>query len=118
MEYAIYVNALKLYGYHGVYEQERTVGNVFIYDVRVDYDFSEAALNDDLEGSINYAGIVEVIRQVNDKPSRLLENVAWRLCRSLKDTWPGITGGSIKIAKPAPPIAGIEADSVAVSISF
>lgn len=114
----IQVNGLRLRGYHGVFEQETRVGNIFSYDVDVTVPWLEAAGTDDICLTLSYADIVETVREVNSTPSRLLEHVAWRLHEALIGKWPQITGGYIKVAKIKPPIAGSELDNAAVVIDW
>lgn len=114
----IQVNGLRLRGYHGVFEQETRVGNIFSYDVDVAVPWIEAAGTDDIELTLSYADIVETVREVNSEPSRLLEHVAWRLHKALVGKWPQITGGHLRVAKIKPPIAGSELDDAAVVIDW
>lgn len=114
----IQVNGLRLRGYHGVFEQETRVGNIFSYDVDVTVPWLEAAGTDNIELTLSYADIVEVVRQVNSSPSRLLEHVACRLHKALVEKWPQITAGYVRVAKIKPPIAGSELDSAAVVIDW
>lgn len=108
MKTSIVIESLRLLGHHGVTEQERTVGNDFIYDVRIEYPFASAAENDDLDGTVNYAVIVDIIKEVNNLPSKLLENIAWRLKNALEERISGITSGTIRVSKPNPPIPSTE----------
>lgn len=114
----IQVNGLRLRGYHGVFEQETRVGNIFSYDVDVAVPWLEAAGTDDIELTLSYADIVEVVREVNSSPSRLLEHVAFRLRKALVEKWPQITAGYVRVAKIKPPIACSELDSAAVVIDW
>lgn len=114
----IQVNGLKLRGYHGVLEQERRIGNIFIYDVEVAVPWIAAADADDITLTLSYADIVTVVREVNSEPSQLLEHVAYRLHKALVDSFPQITGGTIRVIKIKPPIAATELDSAAVVITW
>lgn len=103
-------------GFHGVMEQERRVGNEFVYDIVISYDFSRGAVNDDLDGTLNYAEAVDVVKEVNAIPSKLLENVAWRLNEALRERFPAITSLEIKVTKPWPPIPNAQLAGVSVSL--
>lgn len=111
----IIVNGLRLRGYHGVLDQEHRCGNHFVFDLSIEYDFHIAAMRDDIDATINYAEVVEIIESVNAIPSRLLENVAYRLNQSLRERWPDIGRLDMKISKPNPPI-GADLGEVAVSL--
>lgn len=113
----IEVNQLRLYAYHGVMAQERIVGNEYEVTVHVGYPIEEAMAGDDLEHTLNYAHIVEIVKDVMAQPSQLLEHVAGRLRMALIEEFPLINGGMIRIAKITPPIP-VQLQSVAVKIRW
>lgn len=117
MKCSIEINGLRLFALHGVMEQERLVGNLFEVTVEIFYPFQQAVKEDNLEGTLNYAAAVDVIRSEMEIPSLTLEHVAGRICRTLMEKFPLIEGGSVKITKLTPPIAA-ELDGVAVKISW
>lgn len=111
----IRISRLQLYGYHGVLDQERRVGARFEVSAALDYPVPEApALSDTLD----YARAVEVIRSAFSEPTELLETVAQRLRRALESEWPAIRGGSVTVAKVAPPIGGAVLESVSVTLDW
>lgn len=118
METTIYIKQLKLFGHHGVSKQERMIGNEFFVDVEIKYPFIKACLTDSVTDTINYAEVIEIIREVNRTPSSLLEHFAWRIREALCKTFPSISSGKITVAKPFPPIPGTETDRVAISIEW
>ena len=50
----IKINGIKLYGYHGVLQAERDIGQYFIVDVVLYVDLEAARKSDDLTDTINY----------------------------------------------------------------
>lgn len=114
----IEVCGLRLWCYHGVMEQERTVGNDFLVDVSLECRVGDSALCDDeISGTVNYADVVDEIKREMAVPSRLLEHVAWRTAMALRHRFPAIEGGTIRVTKLTPPIAA-RLGSVAVSLRF
>ena len=114
----IRVDRLKISAFHGVFPQERLIGNEFVVSVEILYPISNAAVNDDINGTVNYADVVEIIRDEMSRPSQLLENVAWRIARSLRANWPDIVEGTVTVAKPTPPIPSTQLDSVSVIVNI
>lgn len=55
----IHLKGLKLYAFHGVLPQENKVGAEYTIDLRLKTDFTQAAENDRLEGTINYAHVLK-----------------------------------------------------------
>ena len=63
----IHLNGLKLYAYHGVFPQENRIGAEYTLNLRLKTDFSHAAENDCLEGTVNY-GLLLVGKGVEVAP--------------------------------------------------
>lgn len=114
----IQVNGLQLKGFHGVLEQEMRVGNIFSFDVDVEVPWLDAANSDEIQLTVSYADIVLLIKSVNNTPSRLLEHLAHRIYRALIESYPSITGGTVKVAKIKPPIAGAQLENASVVLSW
>lgn len=112
----IYVNQMEFYGYHGVFPEETKLGQRFIVDVIVETDLAKAGHSDDLEDSINYGEIFEVVQGiVEGKPFKLLEAIAERITVELLARFSTIQTCTVKVIKPNPPIPG-HYQSVAVEI--
>ncbi|MCM1291787.1 MAG: dihydroneopterin aldolase [Prevotella sp.] len=105
--YEISLEHIELQGNHGVFEQERKVGNNFIVDLKVTVSLPESILEDSLKDTISYADLYNVLLNEFKIPSKLLEHVCVRIEHKLKQRWPNIQSGEIKIIKRQPPIAGI-----------
>lgn len=103
----ITIDSLIIHARHGVLEQERRVGNDFIVDIELDVPCAVSAEEtDDLNDTVNYAEIVEIVRSQMMEPSKLLEHVAGRIRRKICERYPTlVSGGSITIKKPTPPIS-------------
>lgn len=111
---SIILDNLKFYAYHGVLEQERKVGGEYSVDVRLDVKNAENAIyNDELEGTINYADVYNLIKAEMQEPSSLLEHIAGRIVEKLFCKFPTIEFAEIKICKRNPPM---EADCDGASI--
>lgn len=100
----IEINNLRVYAYHGVLEQERKVGNYFEVSLCIDYPFERALTSDDLNDTLNYAAVCDLVVEEMAIPSELLEHVAGRIIRRLQMEYSDIIGGCITIAKLNPPI--------------
>lgn len=100
----IEIKGLEVWARHGVMEQEREVGNMFRVDVALTADLSAAMMSDSVDDTINYALIVELVKQEMAVPSRLLENIVGRIKTAILRSFPAVTGGSVTVAKIVPPI--------------
>lgn len=115
----IIIKNLLIQAAHGVMEQERRVGNTFRINLSVSVpEASKAGISDHLEHTINYAEMVEIIRQSMSQPRALLEAAGEDIIRKLKETYgERISNGTLSIEKLAPPIPA-EMESVGVIIDF
>jgi 7,8-dihydroneopterin aldolase/epimerase/oxygenase len=69
------LEGLEIFGLHGVTEEERGMGQAFLYDVRL--EVSDAALSDRLEDAVDYDEVAAVVRSVSDgRQFHLLEALA------------------------------------------
>jgi len=102
----IELKELRLYAYHGVLPQETVVGNQFIVNTTITAPLGNAIEEDELEDTINYASVYQIIEQEMRIPSKLLEHVAGRILRSLKEAFPQITALEISVSKLNPPLGG------------
>lgn len=103
---SIELDRIRLYAYHGVFEQERLVGNMFEVSLRVEYPFEAAMKSDNLNDTVSYTRLYEIIKSEMKIPSELLENVAYRIIQSVTVEYRDIVHGNIKITKITPPIPG------------
>ncbi|MDR1883619.1 MAG: dihydroneopterin aldolase [Prevotella sp.] len=113
MKSFILLENLVFYANHGVFEQEATVGNVYVVNLRIEADLERASLSDDLGDTISYADIYEDVKREMMIPSKLLEHVAKRIICRLKDSFPRIESIEIKLSKRNPPI-GAQLDYASV----
>lgn len=114
----IELKGLVFHSYHGVMEQERLIGNQYTIDIQLLTDFSKAFESDNLEDTINYAQVYELIKQEMEIPSCLLEHVAGRIINRIKNTFPAIKNIKLRLAKRRPPIEGdIEEAAVVVDMA-
>lgn len=99
----IYLKNVRFHAYHGVLEQERTVGNDYVVNIVVDYPFAHALETDDLTDTINYAEVYRLVAEEMAIPSQLLEHVAGRIGKRLFTEMPSIEELDIAITKQNPP---------------
>lgn len=101
----IRLNELHFYAHHGVDKQETEVGAWFTVDVKLKIQSVSSALqNDDLEGTVNYAGVYEVIREVMKQPSKLIEHAAGRILEALFSRFSQVEAIELCLQKDNPPM--------------
>lgn len=113
----IYVNQMMFYGYHGVFEEEKKLGQRFYVDVVIDINLQEAGVSGDLQKTINYKEIYDIARDIVEGPSQdLIESVGEKIASALLLRYHAILHCKITVTKPDPPIQGYYS-SVAVEIN-
>ena len=113
--YKIIVEDLSLIGFHGVFKEEKKLGNTFIFNLEVQAPWEESLENDSLDESIDYAKLVEIIIEENSLHSNLLENLANRIVRRIYTEFASVLKVKLRLAKKNPPIKA-EIKSISVEI--
>lgn len=106
---------LRFYAYHGVTEQERTVGCEFSVTMRVELPLAESMKSDSLMDTISYADIYKIVNTEMLTSSKLVENVAWRIASAVCDAYPQVKSVELKILKVNPPM-GASCDGAGVEL--
>jgi dihydroneopterin aldolase len=66
---------LRIFGRHGVHEEERERGQDFVFDVEL--EVGERGTSDRLEDAVDYVAVAEAVREVSDaRQYALLEALA------------------------------------------
>ena len=113
----ILLKDLKIFAYHGVLPQERVVGAYYILNITLDTDFSQAMDTDELDATVSYADVFEVVKAEMAVPSRLLEHVAGRITTALFTRFPAVTAIHLEIIKENPPM-GADCRGAGVSVTL
>lgn len=97
---------LRFYAYHGVLPQETIIGNNFEVNLKIETDFTQAMQSDDVNDTLNYATIYDLIKKEMQIPSKLLEHLAGRIYFKLKENFPEAKISELRVAKMNPPVDG------------
>ncbi|MQN11873.1 dihydroneopterin aldolase [Prevotella copri] len=115
MSSKIYLRNVRFHAFHGVLPQEGIVGNDYLVNLVLDYDFSSAMQTDELQGTLNYAEVYQKVREEMTVPSKLLEHVAGRIAHRLFSDFPEIQKLQLSITKVNPPM-GADSDGAGVEV--
>lgn len=115
MSSKIYLRNVRFHAFHGVLPQEGIVGNDYLVNLALDYDFSSAMKTDDLQGTLNYAEVYQKVREEMAVPSKLLEHVAGRIAHRLFSDFREIQKLQLSITKVNPPM-GADSDGAGVEV--
>jgi len=109
----IEIRGLRVFGHHGVYEQERRDGQVFVVDLTLELDLGPAAHSDALDDTVHYGRLAErVAEAVAQTRFDLIEALAGHLAGlALADA--AVQAVTVRVAKPEAPLDA-QVDEVAV----
>lgn len=115
MQHTIEVNGIKCYAYHGCLPEETSIGGHYLVDVSMNTNFSIAAIDDNLNHTIDYVIVNRIVVEEMQTPSKLIEHVGQRIVNRLKSEVRMIDNLRVKIIKLTPPING-DVNNVAIII--
>ena len=102
----IYLEDVKIYAYHGVLPEENIIGTYYILNLEIHTDLWKAAESDDLNDTISYADINDILHQEMQIKSKLLEHVAGRIINKINKKFSNVSYVKLKLTKTAPPMKG------------
>ena len=111
----IELKGLRFFAEHGMYAEERKVGNQFEIDLEVSFKAPKQTINS-IEQTVNYVEIYRIVEERFSEYRNLLETCAMEICEALHEHFPEIRQISISIKKVNPPITNFTG-SVGVSYS-
>ncbi|MBW1598934.1 dihydroneopterin aldolase [Streptomyces sp. JJ38] len=109
------VRGLRARGYHGVFEHERTEGQLFVVDVDMGVDTRAAAAGDELGKTVHYGVVAEQVHAiVTGEPVDLIETLAQRIADQCL-THEAVHEVEVVVHKPEAPIT-VPFDDVTITI--
>lgn len=106
---------MSFHAYHGCLEHEKTLGNTFIITLTMELDTNNAKLTDELNDTLNYQLVYDVISAEMNIPSKLIEHISHRIADKLMFEFSQISQLTLKLSKLNPPLGG-KVDAVSIEI--
>lgn len=98
----IHLDKVRLFANHGVHPQERVAGAEFELEVQVRY--ASQGMITELDQTIDYTRVLDIVREEMDDPRPLLETVALQIAAGIKTQFPKAREINITIRKIHPPV--------------
>lgn len=112
----ILLHGIQFYGYHGVHEEERRLGQRFVVDVELRLDLAGVEAGDDVSLTVDYSQVLAAVLEIGvQQQFRLLETLAARIADAMLQRFP-VRQVVVRATKPAPPMPGA-LDGVSVEIT-
>lgn len=104
----ILLSNLGFYGYHGVLKEESVLGQKFFIDMEIYLDTKEAGLTDDMNKSVSYADVYELVKNITEnKRFELIEALAENIAKQTSEKFELIKEVMVRVKKPEAPVKGI-----------
>lgn len=103
----ISLDKLVFFGYHGLYAEEKKLGNTYIVDVLIDFTAKKSII-DNLEQTIDYVQVYALIKKWMEIPTPLLETLVGNMADDILKEQLLAEKVMVKITKQHLPIAEFE----------
>ena len=113
----IEIHDMRFYAHHGCFEEERKIGTHFRVDLAFEVDTSRAEVSDNIEDTVSYLDVYQIVKREMQVPSHLLEHVARRVGEAVLAQFPDTMTVMVKVHKLNPPLGG-QMDSVSVQVKL
>lgn len=111
------LEGMEFHAYHGVYPEEAILGNRFTVDLELETDFRAAMINDELEGTIDYAKLYKIVKTRMESKVKLLEHLGHGMVVDICEAYPQVKQITVKLKKHQPAMGGL-VDFSSVTVQF
>lgn len=101
------LKSCKFYGYHGISDDERVIGQPYIVDLELYLKDRIAITEDTLENAVDYSRVYSILEEyVEEKSFKLVEFLVESISEKILSEFPIIQGLKIAIKKPQARLIG------------
>ena len=111
----IRIENMSFYAHHGCFEEEQSIGTRFRVDVQMSTNTLKAQKSDNIDDTVNYLSVYQVVKREMMIPSHLLEHVGDRIGGAVLSEFPSVDSMIVKVSKLNPPLGG-QMECVSVEI--
>jgi len=101
--YQVSIDDIRIFAFHGLYPEERILGNWYILDVFMESDVT-SDFSDDIANTIDYSQIYAICKQIMAIPVDLLETVAENIAQKIRAEISEDVSILVQISKENPPM--------------
>lgn len=104
----IIMKNLAFFGYHGVMEEEKILGQKFFLDIDIYSELIKAGKSDEVEDTVHYGEVYEVIKEIVEcQRFKLIEALAETVAETVLRDFIKVQEINVVVRKPEAPVAGI-----------
>ena len=104
--HTIKLENIRVYAYHGCLDEEAMIGSNYRVDLEVLANLSKSATSDDLNDTVDYVSLNQIVVEEMAVRSKLLEQVAQRILKRTLSKEPLVEKATVSVSKINPPIGG------------
>lgn len=113
----IKIDNLKIFAYHGVFEEEKQNGQDFYVNAKLISNLKKAGMTDQLQDSTHYGEVcLQIKKTLTEQKYDLIERACERIAEDILNYFPLINEATVELRKPHAPIP-MEFESVSVEIT-
>lgn len=113
----IKIDNLKIFAYHGVFEEEKQNGQDFYVNAKLISNLKKAGMTDQLQDSTHYGEVcLQIKKTLTEQKYDLIERACERIAEDILNYFPLIDEATVELRKPHAPIP-MEFESVSVEIT-
>jgi len=112
----IKVENIRVYAYHGCLKEETLIGSDYRVDISIDADLKASSISDDLNDTVDYVLLNQIVKEEMAIASKLLETVAKRIMDRIFKESLAVQKTRVSISKLNPPIGG-DVEKVTIKIT-
>lgn len=101
------LNNAVFYAHHGVMKEEHRIGGRYEVDIAMEVNFEDAALEDDLNKTVDYERVYAEAREIiTGNKFYLIERLAYLIAHRILDQEPMAGSVQVIVRKANPPVGG------------
>ncbi len=112
----IKLNNIRVHAWHGCLKEESIIGSDYRVDLEVACNLSKPSETDQLNDTVDYVHLNNIVKEEMDIKSKLLEHVAKRILDRVFLEIPLVNTAEVSVSKINPPIGG-DVESVSVILA-
>lgn len=103
------IRGLRVFGKHGVYAEEKSLGQHFLIDIDVYADVKRACFTDAVQDTVDYSKVARIAREVvGGKSQNLVEKVAQDVANRVLNEMIKVQCIRIRVLKPEVALEGVQ----------
>jgi dihydroneopterin aldolase len=104
----ILMQHMGFYGFHGVLDEERSIGQKFFIDVELSLDLASAGRTDDVAKTVSYAEVYDDVKYFAESARyNLIEALAENIAQQILAKYDLVSEVLVRVKKPEAPVRGI-----------